>query len=181
MRLAATLAAGALLLVACTPQTGAGSQAPGSVAPSSAGIEITVAQTSAGDGLAGPNGMTLYIFTSDTDGSSTCNDSCAPAWPPLLGDGSAVIAGVGVSGSFGTTTRDDGSKQVTHNGQPLYYHASDQEAGDATGDGVGGVWFIAPVAAASATPEATGSESESESEHEAETPEPSATPYRPAY
>lgn len=181
MRLASALAAGALLLVACTPQTGAGSQAPGSLAPSSAGIEITVAHTSAGDALAGPNGMTLYIFTSDTNGNSTCNDGCAAAWPPLLGDGSAVIAGDGVSGSFGTTTRDDGSRQVTHNGQPLYYYASDQEAGDATGDKVGGVWFIAPVGAASATPEASSSEHESESEHEAETPEPSATPYRINY
>jgi predicted lipoprotein with Yx(FWY)xxD motif len=169
MRLAATLAAGALLLVACAPQTGAGSQAPASAAPS------------AGDALAGPNGMTLYIFTSDTDGSSTCNTGCAEAWPPLLGDGSAVIAGGGVSGSFGTTTRDDGSKQVTHNGQPLYYHASDQEAGDATGQDVGGVWFIAPVGAASATPEASSSEHESESESESDTQEPSVTPYRPAY
>jgi predicted lipoprotein with Yx(FWY)xxD motif len=181
MRLDATLAAGALLLVACTPQTGAASQAPGSAAPSSAGIEITVAHTSAGDALAGPNGMTLYIFTSDTDGSSTCNGGCAEAWPPLVADGSAVIAGDGVSGSFGTATRDDGSRQVTHNGRPLYYYASDQEAGDATGHDVGGVWFIAPVGAASATPEASSSEHESESEHEAETPEPSATPYRPGY
>jgi predicted lipoprotein with Yx(FWY)xxD motif len=181
MRLAATLAAGALLLVACAPQTGTGSEAPGSVAPSSAGIEITVAHTSAGDALAGPSGMTLYIFTSDTEGSSTCSDGCAAAWPPLLGEGSAVIAGDGVSGSFGTTTRDDGSKQVTHNGQPLYYHASDQEAGDATGQEVGGVWFIARVGAAGGSPEASSSESESESEHEAETQEPSATPYRPAY
>jgi predicted lipoprotein with Yx(FWY)xxD motif len=179
MRLAATLVAGALLLVACTPQTGSGSEAPRSASPSSAGIEITVAHTSAGEALAGPNGMTLYTFTSDTDGSSTCNEGCAAAWPPLLGDGSTVVAGDGVSGTFGTTTRDDGSKQVTHSGQPLYYHASDQEAGDATGQGVGGVWFIAPPGAASATPGA--SSSESESEHEAETPEPAATPYRPSY
>lgn len=181
MRLSSTLAAGALLLVACTPQTGAGSQAPGSTAPSSAAIEITVAHTSAGDALAGPNGLTLYIFTSDTDGTSTCNGGCAAAWPPLPGDGSAVIAGDGVSGTFGTTTRDDGSKQVTHNGQPLYYYASDQEAGDATGHDVGGVWFIAPVGAASATPEASSSEHESESEGEAETPGAPATPHTPGY
>ncbi|HEY8771951.1 MAG TPA: hypothetical protein VIM66_02125, partial [Candidatus Limnocylindria bacterium] len=51
--------------------------------------------------------------------------------------------------SFGTTTRDDGSKQVTHSGQPLYYFSGDQAAGDAKGDGVGGVWSIAPVGEAS--------------------------------
>jgi len=38
---------------------------------------------------------------------------------------------------------------VTHSGQPLYYFSGDQAAGDAKGDGVGGVWSIAPVGEAS--------------------------------
>ena len=160
MRLATILATGALLLVACTPRTGAGS-----AAPSAGSIEVTVAHTSAGDALAGPNGMTLYVFANDTDGTSTCNAGCADAWPPLLGDGADVVAGGGVSGEFGTTTRDDGSKQVTHNGQPLYYYADDTAAGDAKGDGVGGVWFIAPVGAAAASPGGS------------QTAAPSKTPY----
>ncbi len=176
MRLATTMAAGALLLVACTPQTGAGSGAPSTEPSSAAAIQITVSHTAAGDALAGPNGMTLYILANDTNGTSTCNEGCAATWPPLLGDGSAVVAGDGVAGTFGTTIRDDGTKQVTHNGQPLYSYASDTAAGDSTGDGVGGVWFIAPVGAASASPRA------SSGEHESETPEPSATPYRaPGY
>jgi predicted lipoprotein with Yx(FWY)xxD motif len=148
MRLASVTAAAALLLAACSAQPGAGSAAPSvgeSVAPSSGAIQVTVSHTSAGEALAGPNGMTLYIFKNDTAGSSTCTGGCADTWPPLLGDGSQVVAGAGVSGSFGTTTRDDGSQQVTHNGQPLYYYTSDQAAGDAKGDGVGGVWSIAPV------------------------------------
>ena len=174
MRLATTLAAGALLLAACTPRTGAGS-AP----PSSAGIEVTVAHTSAGDALAGPNGMTLYTFANDTNGTSTCTGGCADAWPPLLGDGSRVVAGDGVSGPFGTTTREDGNLQITHNGQPLYYYASDAAAGDAKGEGVGDAWFIAQIGEASATPEATSGEHESESE--TETNEPSATPYSLPY
>ncbi len=158
MRLASTMAVGALLLAACTPQVGAGSASPGADA-----IEITVATTSAGDALAGPDGMTLYIFTADTEGSSTCYDDCAAAWPPLLGDGSDVNAGAGVTGTFGTTTRDDGSKQVTHGDQPLYYYSADDAAGDAKGEGFGGVWFIAPVDAASAS----------------QGEEPSKTPYNP--
>lgn len=162
MRLATILAAGALLLVACTPRTGAGS-----AGPSAGGIDITVAHTSAGDALAGPDGMTLYVFANDTDGTSTCNAGCADAWPPLLGDGADVVAGDGVSGTFGTTTRDDGSEQVTHNGQPLYYYADDAAAGDAKGDGVGGVWSIAPVGAAAASPGGSASQ----------TAAPSKTPY----
>lgn len=145
MRLASTMAVGALLLAACT---GVGAESAG---PSADGIEITVATTSAGDALAGTDGMTLYIFTADTDGTSTCNDDCAAAWPPLLGDGSDVHAGDGVTGTFGTTTRDDGSKQVTHGGQPLYYYSSDEVAGDAKGEGIGGKWFIAPVGESSAS------------------------------
>jgi len=177
MRLATTLAAGALLLAACTPQTGAGSSGPSTEPSAAVAIEVTLAHTAAGDALAGPNGKTLYVFANDTAGASTCNAGCVDAWPPLLGDGSAVVAGDGVSGTFGTTTRDDGSKQVTHDGRPLYYYAADAAAGDSNGDGVGGVWSIAPVgAAASATPEATSGE------HESETQEPSATPYRaPGY
>ncbi|MGZ6214496.1 MAG: COG4315 family predicted lipoprotein [Candidatus Limnocylindria bacterium] len=158
MRFASVMAAAFLLLAACNAQTGAGSTAPStgpstaaSAAASSGSINVTVSHTSAGDALAGAGGMTLYVFDNDTAGSSTCTGGCASTWPALLGDGSAVVAGSGVTGTFGTTTRDDGSKQVTHNGQPLYYYAPDQAAGDAMGDGVGGVWHIAPVGAASAS------------------------------
>ncbi|MEO8639810.1 MAG: hypothetical protein ABI458_07840 [Chloroflexota bacterium] len=147
MRLATIMAAGVLLLAACSPQTGAGS-----AEPSAGGIGVTVSHTSAGDALAGADGMTLYIFKADTAGTSTCYDACAEKWPALLGDGADVNADAGISGQFGTTTRDDGSKQVTHGGQPLYYFADDAAAGDAKGEGFGGVWFIAPVDEASASP-----------------------------
>lgn len=140
MRLATIMAAGLLLLAACTPPAGAGS-----AAPSSGGMGVTVSHTSAGDALAGAGGMTLYIFTADTGGTSACTGDCAASWPPFLGDGSEVNAGDGVSGTFGTTTRDDGTKQITHGGQPLYYYSLDQAAGDSTGEGIGGKWFIAPV------------------------------------
>jgi predicted lipoprotein with Yx(FWY)xxD motif len=160
MRLASIIAAGTLLLAACTQQTGAGS-----AAPSSGGIDVTVSHTAAGDALAGAVGMTLYVFKNDTNGSSTCTGDCAATWPPLLGDGSQVNAGDGVSGTFGTTTRDDGSSQITHGGQPLYYYSGDQAAGDSKGDGIGGVWSIAPVEAVSAS----------------QAEKPSATPAGPNY
>jgi predicted lipoprotein with Yx(FWY)xxD motif len=164
MRFATIFAAAALLLAACA-QTGAGSPSPSAAA---GGIEITVAQTSAGNALAGPDGKTLYVFTNDSAGTSTCTGGCADAWPALLGDGSDVVAGDGVSGTFGTTTRDDGSKQVTHNGQPLYNYAADQAAGDATGQGLLGKWFIAPVDEATVSPTSSGEQ-------------PSATPSGPTY
>lgn len=87
-------------------------------------------------------GMTLYLFTKDSPGTSTCAGSCATSWPPLLTNGTPV-AGTGVDASkFGTFKHADGTTQVTYNGWPLYYFAKDQQPGDTTGDGVGSVWYL---------------------------------------
>jgi predicted lipoprotein with Yx(FWY)xxD motif len=169
MRLASVLAASALLLAACAPQTGSGS-----VPPSGTTIEITVSHTAAGDALAGAGGKTLYTLSTDTSSASTCLGGCANTWPPLLGDGSQVTPGDGVSGSFGSITREGGEKQITHNGQPLYYYSGDNAAGDSGGDGIGGVWSIAAVGEASTSQPGSASASQPQ--------QPSATPYHaPGY
>jgi predicted lipoprotein with Yx(FWY)xxD motif len=86
--------------------------------------------------------MTLYLFTKDTPNTSNCYDKCATAWPPLLTEGAPVV-GTGVDGyKVGTTTRKDGSEQVTYNGWPLYYYIKDAKAGDVAGQNVGEVWFV---------------------------------------
>ncbi|MBW3667124.1 MAG: hypothetical protein KY394_05985 [Actinobacteria bacterium] len=100
---------------------------------------VRVGDTEAGSVLVGPDGLTLYVFTSDTDGESTCNDACADLWPPVPGDtdiGSELDASI-----FGTTTRDDGSEQLTVNDMPLYWYEPDEGPGDAKGQGFNGVWF----------------------------------------
>jgi predicted lipoprotein with Yx(FWY)xxD motif len=48
----------------------------------------------------------------------------------------------GVTGDVATITRDDGSRQITVNGLPLYLYAPDEAPGDVTGQGVGGVWWV---------------------------------------
>lgn len=96
-----------------------------------------------GEFLVASNQMTLYIFTEDDRNKSNCYDDCAVAWPPLIMyDGETPTAGPGVSGELDLTRRDDGTMQVTYKGQPLYYWISDQAPGDATGQGVGEVWFV---------------------------------------
>lgn len=86
--------------------------------------------------------MTLYIYTKDTPGTSTCYDKCATIWPPLLTNG-APTAGMGVTASLlGTTNRTDGTVQVTYNGWPLYYFDKDKATGDTNGEGVGSVWYV---------------------------------------
>jgi predicted lipoprotein with Yx(FWY)xxD motif len=148
---AAALAIGALVLAACNAGTGAGSTSPSSSqsggASGSASGEVytlTVAHTSIGDALAGEGGRTLYVFLKDSSGKSACNAGCVDTWPPFtLDDGEQAVAGAGASGTIGSMTRDDGKKQVTYDDRPLYYYAPDTKAGDAGGQGFGGVWFIA--------------------------------------
>jgi predicted lipoprotein with Yx(FWY)xxD motif len=102
------------------------------------GVHAT--ETDLGTILVDADGFTLYVFTVDTDGESACYDDCADLWPPVPGD-SAISSDLDAS-IFGTTTRTDGSEQLTVNGEPLYRYTPDANPGDTTGQGVGGVWFV---------------------------------------
>jgi len=113
-------------------------------------------------------GMTLYMYTKDEPDKSNCTGKCLAAWPPFLTVG-APVAGTGVDASLiGTAKLADGSTIVTYNHMPLYYWAKDTKAGDATGQGVGNVWYVlAPdgkvvgmSSVASANPTATPSGAE---------------------
>ncbi len=101
-------------------------------------MAVTVSAAHHGKILTNKAGMTLYTFDKDSQGNSNCYGGCAIKWPPYLAQEDAKA-----KGSWGLTTRKDGSKQWTFNGQPLYTWVGDKKAGDTTGDGVGGVWHVA--------------------------------------
>ena len=63
----------------------------------------------------------------------------APA--PAAGRCDGGHAGAGVAGALGTITRPDGGTQVTYEGRPLYLYSGDQNPGEASGQGIQGVWF----------------------------------------
>jgi predicted lipoprotein with Yx(FWY)xxD motif len=110
-----------------------------SASPSDGGATLSVGS---GSFLVDAKGMTLYLYTRDSAGTSVCSGGCANNWPPLTVTGQPS-AGAGINASLlGTTTRADGSTQVTYNGHPLYYYKSDTSAGDENGQGVGGAWYI---------------------------------------
>ena len=151
---AAGLAAVALTVSACassasstattpnTPAAGGGSSAPASSAPAAAGGSTVTAKTIGSQQvLVDSKGMTLYWFAIDTPTTSKCSGSCATFWPPVTGP---VTAGSGVTGTLGTITRSDGSKQATYDGHPLYTFAGDKAPGDNKGNGInesGGLWW----------------------------------------
>lgn len=94
----------------------------------------------------GDNGMTLYTFANDEAGVSNCVDACAENWPPLTVD-EGVIPSLdpAISGSLSAIVREDGTRHVTYNGQPLYYWINDEQSGDTTGHLVNDVWFVATM------------------------------------
>ena len=104
---------------------------------------VSTADTDLGTILVDADGFTMYVFTADVDGESTCYDDCAATWPAVPAD---IPIGAGVDASlFGSAPRTDGSEQLTVNGQPLYTFTPDESPGDTTGQGVGEVWFVVGV------------------------------------
>ena len=60
---------------------------PTGSAPATGAATVATASTDLGTILVDGAGMTLYMFTKDTQGSgkSTCEGECLAAWPPLVG------------------------------------------------------------------------------------------------
>jgi len=147
----AAAAATGLLVAACgssgstsSPSAAGGgstsSAAPAS-APASSATTLKTESTSIGTVLATSQGMTIYWFAADHGNSSACSGACAAAWPPVTG---TPQAGTGVTGTLGTITRSDGTKQATWNGHPLYTYAGDTASGQVNGNKLsqfGALWY----------------------------------------
>jgi predicted lipoprotein with Yx(FWY)xxD motif len=92
--------------------------------------------------LVGEGGRTLYAFTDDVNGESTCFDACAAAWPAaVVTDGFTPPEGVDPA-LVSTVDRPEGSEQLKVGKWPLYYYAGDGAQGETNGQGVGGVWYV---------------------------------------
>jgi predicted lipoprotein with Yx(FWY)xxD motif len=154
----------ALLLVASacgstgasTPTTKART-AP-ALARSATASVATVASGSLGTILVDSSGRTLYRYTPDGTGKTTCTGACATAWPPLtVPSGTTHVVGSGgvTASELGTITRPGGTLQVTFEGIPLYRFAGDTAAGQTKGQGVAGIWFVVTVSRPASSPTPT--------------------------
>jgi predicted lipoprotein with Yx(FWY)xxD motif len=144
----ALLAGLAFILAACSGGQPATPPAPARTlpvspfpAPAESQAAVAAAESSLGQTLVVADAHTLYAFTKDKDGKSTCYGDCEATWPALTIQGTPA-AGDGVQASLlATTDRSDGSAQITYKGMPLYLFSGDEQPGDTNGQGVGGVWF----------------------------------------
>jgi predicted lipoprotein with Yx(FWY)xxD motif len=125
----------------------------GSMTP--AKTQLLVEKTSAGYVLATASGRTVYWYAKDVKGSgkSSCAAACLQAWPAVKGTPSAA-PGVKLAGTFGTIKGTGGVTQATYDGYPLYTYVGDTAAGQATGNGSGGVWHVFSGSKLSADPAA---------------------------
>ncbi|MFC5450417.1 hypothetical protein [Paenibacillus aestuarii] len=91
--------------------------------------------------LVDSNGMALYLFTKDKADPNACKGNCLVQWP-IYYDANLTVSADLNANDFGVLTRDDGTKQTTYKGWPLYYWFKDKNPGDTTGQNVGKVWFV---------------------------------------
>ena len=136
--------AAAAVLAACsssaTSSTGGSTPTSTSSSPAAAAAgSLKTATIGGATVLTSAKGFTLYSFAPDTPTTSKCNGTCATNWPPVKGPATAP----GVTGTFATIKRSDGSVQATFDGHPLYAFAGDTAPGQAKGNGLnaaGGLW-----------------------------------------
>ena len=102
----------------------------------------------------GASGFAVYTFQGETTHHLICHKTsnastnCWAFWPPVsVSSGKALSAQKGIKGHLGSF-KNHGTRQLTLNGQPLYYFTPDLQSGNkrqATGDELktfGSIWHI---------------------------------------
>jgi predicted lipoprotein with Yx(FWY)xxD motif len=119
------------------------------------GTTITTGDSEFGTMLFDARKQAIYLFDKETAAATPtpqCYGDCAAAWPPVLTQGTPVAAGAVNAALLGSTTRTDGTTQVTYGGHPLYYYAGDSESKDTYGQGINSFgakwWLVAPSGSA---------------------------------
>jgi predicted lipoprotein with Yx(FWY)xxD motif len=142
-------AAAALAVAGCSSDSGAGS-APVPT-PTANGDAVSAQATSLGSVLVDGRGRTVYEFANDTGSKSTCVDACAAVWLAVPAPATVPASEPGVTGKLGSTTRPDGSRQLTVAGHPVYTFTGDSAPGQTNGQNVvlnGGLWTVVSPAGA---------------------------------
>jgi predicted lipoprotein with Yx(FWY)xxD motif/cytochrome c2 len=95
--------------------------------------------------LVDASGHSLYTFTGDRDGRSTCYGACARVWLPVFVVDKGRARGGADAMLLGRTQRKDGRFQLTYGKHPLYLSKLDAGAGELNGQArsaFGGKWYL---------------------------------------
>lgn len=113
-------------------------------APAKRRPTLKVVDSRFGRTIADRHGEALYLFEADPANRSVCDGACAAAWPPLLATRKPTVSGALDPALVGTTRRNDGTRQVTYDGHPLYYYVGDEPGVIRCQyvDEYGGLWLI---------------------------------------
>ena len=150
------LVAAVVLLAGCgddddstDAQTGATTTAEGSASTTTTTAETTEGPVSRapnpqlGEILVDAEGLTLYVFDNDKDGTIACGAGCTGAWPPLVLESGASLPTTGdLAADLTAVARPDGAQQVAFKGRPLYRFAGDTKPGETKGDNVANAWHV---------------------------------------
>ncbi|HMH23307.1 MAG TPA: hypothetical protein VK563_16090 [Puia sp.] len=99
-----------------------------------------------GSYLSNSKGQTLYFFANDANGLNNCSGGCATLWTASTSTAALTADSLGTGlnlTDFGVVT---GGAQLTYKGWPLYTYnpgGSPEASGVVSGDGFGGIWFVA--------------------------------------
>jgi len=133
------------LMAACYKTPVAGTAPSGPPTPAGPSYSVRSGQATVNGGtktvLIDAQGFTLY-FRSKDSATSVCSASCANVWPPLLQLRDEPTAGPELNGTLRVSANANGN-QLVYNNHPLYRYSGDVTGGQATGQGTGGIWFVA--------------------------------------
>lgn len=125
---------------------GGGGTTVTTAAPKTGAVDVSVISTPLGLTLVDAKGHVLYQYGPDPKGSSTCTGGCATAWPPLTVSGTTVTVAKNLpAAQFSTITGPGGIHIVADAGHALYRFAGDKNAGETSGEGVGGFKAAGPI------------------------------------
>jgi predicted lipoprotein with Yx(FWY)xxD motif len=126
---------------AATTVAPAAAPAPATTAAPAPAFALKLADSPLGKIMVDADGHTLYAFTMDANGTPTCADACAKAWPAAKVTGTPA-SDPAITAAITTIDAPGGGTMLKAGKWPLYRFAGDAAAGDTNGQGSGGVWFV---------------------------------------
>jgi len=102
------------------------------------GRRVLAAET---DPNVSPIATTVYTYSRDRTGVSSCAGACAVEWIPVLTSRTPLLRGGLDASAIGAVRQPDGSLQVTYGGRPLYFYSRERvflRSGHLLGSGTAG-------------------------------------------